>query len=229
MIHLSQNKKIAFSAFGLFLVSFVMMALFLRNSGELGKNGEANILEAHEAGAETETAIDDTEKIDFIKIVGKTLDPVIVINAEGKVEYANAKFCDMISVKCAKFNDILFFDFINAKDLSGFVSTYGKLFQTGQKIDGMGPYRLLKGKGEIIVLLDAKPLLEDEKVFAVALHVKDITEKVNELNKGKEVAPENSPENSPKNTDSNWIENIYPNFKEIKDQLELKFMVNKLS
>ncbi|PIZ75237.1 hypothetical protein COY05_04525 [Candidatus Peregrinibacteria bacterium CG_4_10_14_0_2_um_filter_38_24] len=223
MIHLSQNKKIAFSAFGLFLVSFAMMALFLKNSGELGQ-GEANVLGAHEAGKEVVSEPVAGEKVDFAKITNGIKSPVVIINSEGKVDFANQLFCDMLAVKCVKFHDVLFFDFINAKDLSGFVSIYGKLFQTGESIDGMGPYRLLNSKNEIIVLIDAKPLLKDEKVFAVELQIKDITDKVNELNKGKEVTPENSPEN----TDSNWIENIYPNFQEIKDQLELKFMVKKL-
>ena len=226
MTHLSQNKKIAFSALGLFLVSFVMMALFLKNSGDLG-HGEANVLGAHEAGAEISVEGKPTEKTDFAKLIGETTDPVLVTNAEGKFEYANEKFCSMIAVKCAKFSGILFFDFVNSKDLSGFVSTHGKLFQTGIKIDGMGPYRLLKGKTEIIVLLDAKPLLQDGKVFAVSLHVKDITDKVNELNKDKSNAPSPTTETPQENKD--WIENIYPNLKEIKDSLELKLMVNKLS
>lgn len=228
MAHLSQNRKIAFSAFGLFLVSFAMMALFLKNSGDLGQ-GEANVLGVHEAGTETsaegghgEQA--DSVALDFAKIIGETSDSVIVTNAEGKVEYANEKFCSMISVKCTRFNGILFFDFINSKDLSGFVSTHGKLFQTGVKIDGMGPYRLLKGKTEIIVLFDAEPLLKDGKVFAVSLHVKDITDKVNELNKDKSIVP--TTENPQQ--DKDWIENIYPNLKGIKDSTDIKLMVNKL-
>lgn len=218
MIQLSQNKKIAFAAFGLFFVSFAMMVLFLKNSGELVQ-GEANVIGALESSAPQLFA---DGKVDYIKTVGDTKEPVVVINAEGKVEYANDKFCAMISVKCAKFTGVLFFDFVNSKDLAGFVSTHGKLFQTGEKIDGMGPYRLLKGKNEIIVLFDAKPLIQDGgKVFAVSLYAKDITDKVKELNKSK--GSENPQENQ------NWIENIYPNFKEIKDNTELKFMVNKLS
>lgn len=223
MTHLSQNRKIAFSAFGLFLISFVMMALFLKNSSDLGQ-GEANVLGAeggHEIQADSVGVVDT----DFAKIIGETSDPVIVTNAEGKVEYANEKFCSMISVKCEKFQGVLFFDFINSKDLSGFVSTHGKLFQTGVKIDGIGPYRLLKGKTEIIVLFDAEPLLKDGKVFAVSLHVKDITDKVNELNKDKSAVP--TTENPQENKD--WIENIYPNLKWIKDSTDIKLMVNKLS
>lgn len=221
MIHLSQNKKIAFSAFGLFIVSFAMMALFLKNSGDLGQ-GEVNILGAH--GGENEATVETKsgEKVDFAKIAGESFGPVVITNAEGKVEYANEKFCAMISVKCKKFQSVLFFDFINTKDLSGFVSTHGKLFQTGEKIDGMGPYRLLKGKNEIIVLFDAKPLLKDGKVFAVTLSAKDITDKVKDMNKNKGNTPETPKENQ------NWIENIYPKFEEIKDEIELKFMVNKL-
>ncbi|MFA6306079.1 MAG: PAS domain-containing protein [Candidatus Gracilibacteria bacterium] len=220
MTHLSQNKKIAFSAFGLFVVSFAMMALFLKNSGDIGHGGEANVMGAHEAGTEAKVE----EKVDFEKIIGETKDSVIVINAEGKIEYANEKFCEILAVKCEKLNGVLFFDFINSKDLSGFVSTHGKLLQTGEKIDGMGPYRLLKGKNEIIVLFDAKPLLSEGKVFAVSLFAKDITDKVNDMNKEKT----NTPEDSQENKGSDWIENIYPNFKEIKDQVELKLMVNKL-
>jgi len=201
-----------------------MMALFLKNGGEVGQSGEANVLGAHETSTEAETVV--TEKIDFKKIIGETKDPVLVINAEGKVEYANEKFCDMISVKCEKFMGILFFDFINSKDLSGFVSTHGKLLQSGEKIDGIGPFRLLKGKNEIIVLFDAKPLLKDEKVFAVSLKAKDITEKVNELNKGNSENAEDTIENPQEGTE--WIEKIYPNLKGIKDSLELKLMVNKL-
>jgi|GEM_PF-1484793 len=223
MAHLSQNRKIAFSAFGLFLVSFSMMALFLKSSGDLG-HGEANVLGAHEAGTEASAEVKPTETTDFAKIVGETNDPVLVTNAEGKVEYSNEKFCNMISVKCEKFQGILFFDFINAKDLSGFVSTHGKLFQTGENIDGIGPYRLLKGKSEIIVLFDAKPLAKDGKVFAISLHVKDITDKVNELNKDKSVVPTSG--NPQENKD--WIENIYPNLKGIKDSTDIKLMVNKL-
>ncbi len=220
MIHLSQNKKIAFSAFGLFLVSFAMMALFLRNSGELGQ-GEANVLNAQESAI---VHLTDDGKADYVKSIGATNDPLVVINAEGSVEYSNGAFCSMIAVKCEKFHNVLFFDFINSKDLSGFVSIHGKLLQTGEKIDGIGPFRLLKGKREIIVLFDAKPLLKDGKVFAVSLYAKDITNKVKELNKEKGATTENNQENQ----NSNWIENIYPNLKEIKDNMDIKLMVNKL-
>jgi len=77
-------------------------------------------------------------------------------------------------------------------------------------------------------LFDAKPLLSDGKVFAVSLHAKDITDKVDELNKDKSGSLSKDGSQKPQDG-KDWIENIYPNLKEIKSNVEIKLMVNKLS
>lgn len=220
---LSQNKKIAISAMALFLVSFAAMLLFLE-SGETSTQ-KASVLNAGK-GENNESVSENAEqlKIDAYKSYLKEVDSqFFVTTAEGKFIYMNDEFCELLSVKCEDLKDKPFFDYINSKDLSTVVSNHTKLIQDGEPSEGLGPYRMIKGKEEILVLFSAYPILgEDLKVSEIVFSVKDLTAQAEELN-------ENGKTDEKQEEDKNWIKSLYPKIKEMKDENDIRRMVDKIS
>ncbi len=225
----SQNKKIAIAAVSLFTVSFSILIFFLsRNDGALN-HGQSNVLHSQETG---EAAENDAP---YMKVFETIKSPKFVTNEEGLIKYADEGFCKMLDVDCEKILENSFFDFINSKDVSGFAAAYGKIIHDGKVEEGLGPYRVIEGKKELLLLFQATPVLdENEKVSYVIFSVKDITEQAEELNKKaeKNVQDDNDSEEygdtvSPENFDENWIENFYPKFEELKDFQQEKLMAGK--
>lgn len=178
MSFLSQNKKIALSAISLFLLSLTSMVLFLSDLG--GDYAKTDVLGAGDKAHEVhEEDVEDS----YRSRLSNTELPIVVIDPEGKVVFASEDFCELIDVSCDVFTDNLFFEYVNSKDLPQFFSTQNKVLQGGDAVDGMGPYRLLKSKKEVLVLFNAALVpTSDKKVSHVALAAKDITSLAESLN-----------------------------------------------
>ncbi len=215
---LSQNKKIAISAIALFLVSFSSMLFFLENhEGELD-SGHVNILEA--SNHEDLAAEDDPEAI-YRSYLGDQESPIFVVDAEGKIGYASKGSCNLLQVDCESFIGTLFFDYINTKDLPELVSAHTKLIQEPSLTEGLGPYRMLQEDKEILVLLSAFPLFDEEgKVEQIVFGMKDLSEQVEELNEEEEATEKK---------DKHWLDDLYPKIKDMKEEQELRMMVDKIS
>lgn len=200
MSNLSQNKKIAISAVALFIVSFSTMLFFLGSEGMNPEHGGANVLEAEGKG----------EHIEVVASEGVTF----VTDVEGVIKEADPAFCELIRKECVRLVGKRIFDYVNKEDLADLASVYGKLAQTGEKMDAIGPIRVLSGKNEKLLLLSAEPLKSDDgKVLSIRFAVKDITEKVKGLDGEKIEAGE--PDGSVKpEKPKTWLERLYPKIKE---------------
>lgn len=211
MAFLSQNKKIALSAISLFLLSLTSMVLFLSDLG--GEYAKTDVLGAGEDAHGVQVA---NAEAGYRAILSDTELPILVIDIEGKVVFASDDLCDLLQVSCKTFVHKLFFEYMNSKDLPQFFSTQGKVLKGLEKSEGIGPYRLLKGKKEVLVLFDAaliKGLDKEEPL--VALAVKDITsiaESINVKIEGEE-------------NQKTWIEDLSSNVEHTK---KIKSAVNKL-
>lgn len=215
---MTQNKKIAISAVSLFLVSFSILLFTLEGGGnvESGHN-QANVMGSSHTTEGVAEIVDPEVK--YEGYIGEEKSPFFVTTADGKIVYSSKDFCRLLSVKCDDFVGEKFFDYINSKDLSDVVSDQTKIIQSGKSVTGIGPYRMIKGKKEVLLLLNAYPILDkDEKVSEIVFAVKDLTNQVEELNKEK-----------PAEDEETWIDNIYPKIKEMKDNSELKMVVDKIS
>ncbi len=225
MLNLSQNKKIAISAISLFLISFTSMLFFLKNNGDDLSDGQANVAgsNGHQTEQTEQAEVADKETV-YRGYLGNEENPIFVVNTEGTIVFASDNCCELLSVVCDQFVGKLFFDYINTKDLSALVAEHTKLIQDPKLTENIGPYRMIKSDKEILVLFDAYPILDDnKKVTEIIFAVKDITEQAEELND-----PSSSPSES-ENEQKTWFDDLYPQIQNMKDQQEIRMMVDKIS
>lgn len=238
MTNISQSKKIAVAAIAIFLISFSMLLFFLKDFEPKGSTAHTDVLNAtsNHQEAVVEEVVEEELPVYLEHLHEDHADeldaPIFVTNSEGEIEYANEYFCKLINSKCDSVKGNIIFDYVNTKDISDLAAAHGKLVHDGEETDGLGPFRMLKGKTEILLLFTAEPLIgDDDKVAHIIYKVKDITEKVNELNDTKtnvEAEAEDSEELETPiiEDDELWIEHLYPKIDELKDDAE-RLMVNK--
>lgn len=188
MLTLSQNKKIAISAIALFLMSFMGMLFFLVNNGAGVENGHVNILEVGghgvEAGEEgdVEVIVIDPETM-YRGYLDNTEDPIFVMNAEGQIVFASDNCCELLETECKEFEGSSLFEYINTEDLPDFVTAQMKIMDDPKLTDGIGPFRMISGEENKIVLLNAYPILDETmKVRELVFSINDITVQVEEMN-----------------------------------------------
>lgn len=204
---LSQNKKIALCAGFVFTISFATMVFFLEKQGNSLEHVQTDVIHAEE---------NTSEEAGFRKIAGDSEDPLVVINAEGKVEFGSEDFCKLLKVGCDELKEALLFDYIHSKDLSKFASDHSKIVHNGEKKEGIGPYRIVVSGEEILAIFNAYPVLDGKKVSQIILTVRDLTDQVESINSEDEGEVE-----QPK-----WIRKLYPRIKE--EDSGLKLVVDKV-
>lgn len=218
MIQLTQNKKIAISAVALFLISFAIMLIFLGSNGVNSDAGFTNVLGAGESETQSETKAETKTEVPYFKYIEDLKAPFFVANMSGDVVYASKNLLTLLSVKDSEFIGYSFYDFINIKDVSDAASLFTKLVQDKEKSNGIGPFRMIKGNSEILVLFDAVPIMgEHGKITEILFSIKDLTSKVRDL------------KNSDDPDQRIWLEEVYPKIKEMRDQTKIKMMVDKMS
>ncbi len=207
MAVISQNKKIIFAAGFVFLMSFATMVFFLDNQGEglgYGKNDVTHVEENTDPEGDLEA--------EFRLAADGSEDPLVVINAEGKIIYNSEDFGLLIEADNLK--DKLLFDYINAKDLAKFVSIHSKLIAGGEKKEGIGPYKMIAGEHEILVILNAYPVREGKNLKEIVFTVRDLSDEVESIQDGSSVdEPVVQPSAPARNP---WIRNLYPKEDDVK-------------
>jgi len=219
MIKLSQNKKIALSAIAIFLVTFVFMLLFLETSSHEDQHaaisGHADVI-----GADHQT--EDEGSIDleahYRSVADNSTLPIFATDIEGRILYASSEYAELLDIEAEKLKDRLYFDFINSKDLPLVISAYAKIIQSGEDRAGLGPYRMIKGDEELLVLLNSYAVIdEDEVLTEIVFAVNDLTKQAEELNRD-----ENEEEKK-------WIYDLYPKIKDMPTQSDTRMMVDKIT
>lgn len=208
MLNFSQNKKIAVSAVALFIVSFSVMLFFLN-----GENLNPEHLKTTISG-ETSNHEETAETVPTKGLENLILDIGFVTDLEGVITKTNLAFCGLLSEKCKNLVGKKLFDLVNKDDVGELVATYVKLVQEDKKIESIGPLRLSDGAHDKLLIFSALPLKDDAgKVIQIRFSLKDITEKVQELNESEAVE-----EQSEENTKKSWIERIYPKIRDLNEQ-----------
>ena len=216
MAKISQNKRVAISAVALFIVSFSIMLFFLGDkTGNLWKDSVLH-------GGEREGASFNYLSIDSIykAYLASFDEPIFVTNKGGKFEYANDLYEEKFESNFSDLRGKKFLDFVNTEDISELAQVYTKVIQSGKSISATGPFRMISGEEERLVLLTAIPLINSESmVEKIIFVVKDLTDQVEELNgdvKGQKQEVES------------WVNKLYPKIKEI-EKGETKLLVDKIS
>ena len=221
MSNASQGKKIVIASIAIFFVSFSMLLFFLKDFTPHSENVQTDVLKTSHVESSSENLIEPEEMPEYLKHLQKddSVVPLFVTNSEGEIEYGNKEFCKIVDNSCENVKGDVIFDYVNTKDVSDLAAIHGKLVHDGEKIDGLGPFRMLKDKTEVFLLFTAEPLLDDDdKVSHIIYRIKDITHKVTELNENVEKV-----EDAVMSEDSDsekWIENLYPKVDELKEDAE---------
>ncbi|MDA1060464.1 MAG: PAS domain S-box protein [bacterium] len=214
MSKISQNNKIAISVLAIFMVSFSIMLFFLGDTGGIDYK-KADVLDSGAHSSVEESVSDKDLGAIFSAHLENTSDPSFLTDAKGKIEFASDSFCKILGSKCKRVIGEKLFNYINPEDLEAFVDDYTTLVQGDEQTHSMGPYRIRKNVTEVLLLLSAELVLdENNKISGILFSVRDLTEQVDALQSDsdqKDDAPV-----QPKEQDS-WIKNLYPKIDEIEN------------
>ncbi len=221
MVQISQNKKVAIAAISIFLVSLSFMLIFFDKQDQNMDFGHTDVLSSNH---------DDLEQLhdgDFPLEIYKSYletssEPWLVTNSAGIIQYTSDEFCNLMNVDTPELEGKLIFDYINAKDLSKMVSINTSIIQSVEKIERFGPYRMISGDNEILVLFTAYPVTDDDGlVHEIIYSLNDITAEAEELTDGAEKAE--------KNDIKYRIQDLYPSIQDTKDVDDTRLMVDHIS
>jgi hypothetical protein len=219
----SQSKKILVASISVFVVSLSMLLFFLEGNGsELGF-GQTDALSSSshsESSEQVEAIIPDN-------IIEK---PALwlQINDLGLIVDSSENLCELLHISSEELRGLLVYDLINAKDLPLFASASSKLMQSGEKMKGIGPFRILAGDTELIFMLNASPNLDEKgAVLDIIFELKDITAQVKEM----AISPE-PPKGieSPNRLEQNksWLRDLYPKFLDSDEEIDTRMMVDNI-
>lgn len=206
MTFFTQNKKIAIAALAIFIVSFSVMLFFLDGNQLELENTHTNVLDSSHEEEVISFEEPDNNEIAFVT------DP------EGSFIHTTNNFCRLLKLSCSEFEGKKYYDYINSNDLNDLILVQTKLVNDGNTIEAIGPYRMIQGKNEILVLLSAEPILDkDGKVKFITYHIKDLTEQVENLHNVDGVE------------EKDWTKILYPKIKNMSDDTESRLMVDKIT
>ncbi|MFA7685176.1 MAG: PAS domain-containing protein [Candidatus Gracilibacteria bacterium] len=187
MLKLTQGHKIAISVAAIFMVSLSIMLFLLGGGSQNLGHVQADVSHSTSNG-ESEGEGDLSLKLleEYEAYFEESSDIVFATDAASKFTYASEDFCKLIEENCSLINGKLFFDYVDGKDLADLASTHAKIVKNGNDSKGLGPYRLHKANGDQgpFVMLSTHSILDNEKkVVEIVFSLKDITDKLNEMQK----------------------------------------------
>lgn len=217
MIKLSQNRKIAISAIAVFIVSFSAMLAFLGNGSGSHENGQTDVLNVDEEHGASYTNSEYSVEEDFRSTLDNTTDPIFATDSEGVFEFASEDFCQLLGMDCAKILGKNFFDFVNSKDHADLFSSHSKLLLDKGELDGIGPFRVMGGNDQILLLLNARLFESDgQDLLKIIFSVKDITDQAKDINEEEKDRED-------------WVDRLYPKIKDMNNEDTSRLMVDKIS
>lgn len=177
---LTQDRKIAIAVISIFLISFSVMMFFLQTGEEINMLN-ASTMHSTEAG----------ESQDKAEASPKSLEeaPYFSISSDGKFTQASSGFLELLDIRELQGESL--YDFVHIKDLTKLFSHQTRVIQDKEKIEAVGPIRLINGDNESIVLFTIIPIEQDHKVNELKFEVNDITAQVQEMTDDQTTPDEN--------------------------------------
>ncbi len=174
--YLNQNKHVILIAVALFVVSVSTLLFFLGANPEVQKHEvKADFLE----GINVKSLQEDESH--YRKLTNNLEDPILVLALDGSIEFVSR---DVESKWSYVKKDIVhqsFFVLLHPDDLPDFLGVFGKVLQTEQPVNTIGPYRIRAKNGEYRMIIGlAAPLIEKGKVQKIVIAAKDITSELSE-------------------------------------------------
>jgi len=206
--------------------------MFFLGKGDSFENGQANLLHSSEGEAASESGNGEESAAEaeaavlesFYKTeLGNTSDPIFALYPSGKFKYAGDDFCKLVQKDCENLKGKLFYNLVNSNDLPSFISAHSELLTNKEKIEAMGPYRMISDDHEIIVMFSAVPIFDKDKALeSIAFSVKDITEQVEDLGHvkqdlGENAIPDGESEDGSTPVEDDWLKVLYPKIQDFRD------------
>lgn len=177
MEFLSQNKKILLSSLSILVVSVAILLLFASTGQEVKTSGHASVSTGHGSSNH------ESEAILYSDYLNEDENVWFVTDVSGTYIDFSDEYLSLIGRKAEEVKGTLLFSDLNAKDLPAIMSENSKLLLNANKVEGLGPYRIMKNdQEEILVIFKAVPILnaENNKVSEIVFSVKDISQIVEE-------------------------------------------------
>ncbi|MDX9971100.1 MAG: hypothetical protein RBS56_04325 [Candidatus Gracilibacteria bacterium] len=177
MEFLSQNKKILLSTLSILVVSVAILLLFASTGKDVKSSGHASVSGSH--GAQNH----EIETVLYSDYLNEDENVWFVTDVSGKYIDFSDDYLKLIGRPASELKDSLLFSDINAKDLPAIMSENSKLLLNANKVEGLGPYRIMKNESEeVLVIFKAVPILntQNNKVSEIVFSVKDISKIVEE-------------------------------------------------
>lgn len=185
---MGQNKRIAFIAIAIFLISLVSV-VFVLGKDSLSSSGslKINILDVAGHG-------DKYEESSYREFLGNSQDPIFAIESDGTFSYLSPGLEAFLGYTPGELDGKLFFSIIYEKDLSGVMTKFTALLDTNKSINSDGPIRVETKTGKHkYILISATPLENAEgKAVRIIGTIKDITDSVEEFKEEKDPAKSGS-------------------------------------
>ncbi len=169
----SKYKGLFLSSLSIIVVSIAILLLFASASEETIKNVHSNV-----SGISS-----IVNEINFYDYLEEDENIWFVTSVSGLYLEVSDSYLELLGKKVEEIKEELLFSNINAKDLPAIMSENSKLLLEAKKVEGLGPYRMLKNDGsEILVIFKATPVVnkESQKVSQIIFSVKDISKIVEE-------------------------------------------------
>ena len=187
--YIKQNKNIIVTAVAMFIVSVSVLMFFFSANTEIAPHDiKTDIIE----GINVKLPQENESK--FRKLLNNNKDSVLAVALNGDIEFASWDFESILGYKQEEILHKSFFTLLNPEDLSDFLGAFGRVMESHQQVNTIGPYRIRDAGGKYHIHIgSATPLLEKDKIRQIIISTKDITD---ELNEKQDLKQKNSEEKS---------------------------------
>ena len=169
MTPLSQSKKIAVVALGLFTVSISILFAFTQKSAILSGDLKAQLLGNEKVGIETQAS-----------------EPSVIIGTDNKIVYSSPGFLSTLGYKEEDLKGQDLFQLINSGDAGTVASFITKIVQEKEELKNVGPFRIKDNEGQYkVYMANVKAVEKHGKVEQIVVTMKDITKSVDDMNEEK--------------------------------------------
>lgn len=174
---LKQNKNIIMIATGLFIVSMSVLMFFLNSDPQAKINNHE--LKTSVIDSTSVKSNPEEERI-YRDLVKNQDDPIVVIGLNGMVDFTSLDFASTTGYKKDEIKNQLFLSMIQSDDLGTFLKAFGKVIDTEEQLNLVGPYRFKNMAGEYRYYMSSlTPVMQNGKINKIAITLRDITDDLN--------------------------------------------------
>lgn len=190
--YFKQNKQVITIAFSVFIISIASMVFVFGSNSDLhNKDLKANVIH------ETSHFSSEAEALAELNGQGhgehgEQSDPkFLIIKTDGAISLVSDQLAEEFGQSKEELQHQNLFGLVNSEDLPTFLGSFGKILQTHEGVEMMGPFRLVVEEGnEIKVMANGKPIMNHGAIDKIVIKITEIKAKIDKaaIEKEKEEA-----------------------------------------